>query len=36
MGLVTSPGESTILIVRKDIVSWCRPVEALEQVGLEI
>ena len=32
MGLVTSPGENTILIVRKDILTWCRPVEALEQV----
>jgi len=32
MGLVTSPGENTILIIRKDILTWCRPVEALEQV----
>jgi len=32
MGLVTSNRENTILIVRKNVISWCRPVEALEQV----
>jgi len=32
MGLVAGPASSAVMLVRREIVSWCRPVEALEQV----
>ena len=32
MGLVPSPASSAVLLIRRELVSWLRPVEALEQV----
>merc|ERR1719150_1865296 len=32
MGLVASPSSSSLILIRRELVSWLRPVEALEQV----
>ena len=32
MGLVASPTSSSLILIRRELVSWLRPVEALEQV----
>ena len=32
MGLVASPASSSLILIRRELVSWLRPVEALEQV----
>ena len=34
MGLVDITGSAAVMMIRREMVSWLRPVEALEQVVL--